>query len=209
MDIHPSVNLVNIDAPPTLNIPPVAFIDSILPNPTLDDEIVSFIGHGVDDGTIERYVWISSIDGEIHNSTVSASFTNSSLSPGNHTIYFKVQDNYGIWSDEVYTTLEILKYSDNDSIPDKEDDEKENPIVEITLIAILFLLIILLLTINKWYGVIGKSENGESEIAGKPEEIKRTYDETYTHHETTKELKLSDSKRESFNHENEKMKSKL
>lgn len=36
-----------------------------------------------------------------------ASFSTSTLSIGTHTIYFKVQDDDGAWSEEVSATLEV------------------------------------------------------------------------------------------------------
>ena len=105
---------------------PQAIIDSITPSQVLKDEEASFIGHGIVYNKIERYVWTSSINGEIYNSTT-ANFTNSSLSVGEHTIYLKVQDNYGVWSDEVNTTLVILKDSDDDSVPDNSDAFPNDP----------------------------------------------------------------------------------
>ncbi len=83
---------------------PNAIIDSITPNPALDTEIIHFIGHGTDDGIIMNYSWQSNMDGEINDSE---SFSSSNLSIGNHTIYFKGQDDHGVWSDEVSTTLQV------------------------------------------------------------------------------------------------------
>ncbi|MEJ2738408.1 MAG: hypothetical protein P8105_00945 [Dehalococcoidia bacterium] len=78
---------------------PVAYIDSISPSSAIVGETVTFIGHGTDsDGTVVGYHWRSSIDGDIGSL---ASLDYSSLSEGNHTIYFKVQDNTGDWSEEV------------------------------------------------------------------------------------------------------------
>jgi len=85
---------------------PEAAIDSISPNPARESQTIRFQGHGTDDGTVERYVWTSSLDGELHNDT-DAEFSSSSLSNGSHTISFKVQDNYGVWSNDVSTTLTI------------------------------------------------------------------------------------------------------
>ncbi|MEM2839899.1 MAG: clostripain-related cysteine peptidase, partial [Thermoplasmata archaeon] len=82
---------------------PVASIDSISPNPANLGQTVNFNGHGTDsDGTIVAYNWRSSIDGQL---STSASFSTSTLSPGAHTIYFKVQDNDLQWSTEVQATL--------------------------------------------------------------------------------------------------------
>jgi len=86
---------------------PTAEITLVSPHPAVDTDTVEFIG-GTDDGTVERYVWISSIDGKIHNETQS-DFTSSSLSVGTHTISLKVQDNYGVWSNEVSTGLTVFE----------------------------------------------------------------------------------------------------
>ena len=85
---------------------PTAEITSVSPHPSLDTDTVEFIGEGTDDGAVERYVWTSSIDGELHNDS-EANFTSSSLSVGTHTITFKVQDNYGVWSNEATATLTV------------------------------------------------------------------------------------------------------
>lgn len=91
------------------NATPVAYIDSISPNPATPGQTISFSGHGTDsDGTITGYNWRSNKDGTL---STSASFSKSNLSTGTHTIYFKVRDNYGtwvpIWSPEVSKTLTI------------------------------------------------------------------------------------------------------
>ncbi len=95
---------------------PTAEITSVLPHPALDTDTVEFKGNGTDDGTIERYVWTSSIDKELHNDT-QANFTNSSLSIGTHTISFKVQDNNGIWSEEVTATLTVNASAKGNKLP--------------------------------------------------------------------------------------------
>jgi len=87
-------------------LPPLVHIDSITPDPALEGEEVRFEGHGTDDGTIERYLWTSDLDGELHNDT-EAYFSTTTLSPGHHTITFKVQDNHGVWSDEVTAALTV------------------------------------------------------------------------------------------------------
>ena len=90
---------------PVANVPPVAYIDSILPAEGLAGDVVSFDGHGTDtDGTVVAYRWRSSIDGELSSK---ASFENSGLSEGEHIIYIKVQDNNGAWSEEAYASLVV------------------------------------------------------------------------------------------------------
>ncbi|WMW26243.1 S-layer protein domain-containing protein [Methanolobus sediminis] len=85
------------------NEAPTANITSILPNPTIEGTLVSFVGNGVDnDGTIIGYNWRSTIDGQL---STSAEFSTSALSVGTHTIYFKVQDDDGAWSPEVSGTI--------------------------------------------------------------------------------------------------------
>lgn len=67
-----------------------AIIESITPNPADYEEEIYFSGYGVYDGTITGYKWNSSIDDDISSA---ASFSASTLSPGNHRITFTVKDN--------------------------------------------------------------------------------------------------------------------
>jgi len=84
---------------------PTANIDNINPNPAVVGASVALTGHGTDpDGSVVAYNWRSSIDGQLSSQ---AAFNTSSLSGGNHTIYFKVQDNGGAWSAEVHTSLVV------------------------------------------------------------------------------------------------------
>lgn len=84
---------------------PIAYIDSISPNPTIEGETITFSGHGVDnDGTVISYSWESDIDGVINDQD---SFSNSSLSVGTHTISFKVEDDDETWSQADTATLTI------------------------------------------------------------------------------------------------------
>jgi hypothetical protein len=67
---------------------------------------VTFTGHGIDpDGTVGAYSWRSSRDGDL---STAPSFSTSSLSPGTHTIWFKVQDDDGVWSNEVLATVIVV-----------------------------------------------------------------------------------------------------
>ena len=87
------------------NEPPSAYIDSISPSPATVDEAVTLNGHGTDtDGSVIAYNWASKTDGEIGTT---ASLTTSALSIGTHIILFRVQDNDGVWSDEVNVQLTI------------------------------------------------------------------------------------------------------
>jgi PKD domain len=89
--------------PPAANIPPTAYIDSVSPVNATCGQAVTFTGHGIDpDGTIGAYSWRSSRDGDL---STAPSFSTSTLSPGTHTIWFKVQDNDGQWSPEVLATV--------------------------------------------------------------------------------------------------------
>jgi len=105
-----------------INEIPVAVIDSIAPSPAIQLENITFEGHGEDeDGEIISYTWVSSVDGELYNGSESV-FTTGQLTPGDHTISFRVQDDYDDWSSEVSTTIEVLSDQDNDGIPDIDDD---------------------------------------------------------------------------------------
>jgi hypothetical protein len=87
-----------------VNLVPTARISSILPNPANKTEEITLIGSGNDtDGTIVAYQWRTNDTILGTNSTLKIS----NLSVGKHTIYFKVQDNDGNWSDEVSTTIEV------------------------------------------------------------------------------------------------------
>ncbi len=87
----------------SVEIVPTAFIDSISPNPAIQGQSVTFNGHGVDgNGIINGHNWRSSIDGQLSSS---ATVSKANLSPGTHTIYYKVQDNAGVWSSEVSAQL--------------------------------------------------------------------------------------------------------
>lgn len=83
---------------------PVAYIDSISPNPALSDQSIVFVGHGVDDNEIETYYWSSSLDGYISNPD---SFTWFGLSLGEHVISFRVKDKDGVWSEEKHFLLKV------------------------------------------------------------------------------------------------------
>ena len=85
---------------------PNASINSITPTTALYGNDVAFIGGGFDDGSIKRYAWTSSIDGEFSNTTFSLT-TTFDLSIGNHTISLRVQDDHGAWSDHVTGVLVI------------------------------------------------------------------------------------------------------
>ncbi len=88
------------------NQPPTAVIDSVAPTEVAYGDRVTFVGHGVDaDGDIVAYVWKSSIDGEL---STSANFETSSLSQGTHTIWFKVQDDKGVWSAELPVVVMVV-----------------------------------------------------------------------------------------------------
>ena len=111
------------------NIPPIAYIDSISPNPAVEGAIVTFNGSGEDsDGTIVAYEWESNISGIFGTEAL---VTNSTLPFGTHNITFRVQDNDGVWSDLVNETLEILENMPPIANPDYVtvyNDTKDNKI---------------------------------------------------------------------------------
>lgn len=88
------------------NIKPMATIGYASSNITKLGEEITLTGQGNDtDGSIVAYQWRTDTTILGTNSTLKIS----NLSVGKHTIYFKVQDNDGNWSDEVSTTLEITE----------------------------------------------------------------------------------------------------
>ncbi|WP_462273654.1 S-layer protein domain-containing protein, partial [Methanohalophilus sp.] len=106
------------------NNPPECFIDMIYPDPVLENTSIIFKGHATDfDGFIVGYRWESNIDGLLSNEKC---FTDSSLSPGNHTISLKVQDEDGVWSNERLIKLSVFTESQAEenlsSVFDKADN---------------------------------------------------------------------------------------
>ena len=95
---------------------PTAYIDSVFPINATYGETVAFIGHGIDpDGTVGAYSWRSSRDGDL---STAANFETSSLSPGSHSIWFKVQDDDGQWSNEVVATVIVVPLVLNQPVVD-------------------------------------------------------------------------------------------
>ena len=88
------------------NILPTAVIQSIAPSPASEGELITFSGTGTDgQGDILEYQWSSSPQQK--TLSTNATFSTSSLAPGNHIINFMVRDNEGSWSDVVSIPLFI------------------------------------------------------------------------------------------------------
>ena len=87
------------------NEAPTATITNLDPNPATEGQEVTFEGEGADpDGDIVGFQWYL-------NDVLFATnpfFTNNSIEPGNHTIKFRVQDDYEAWSDYDTTDLEVV-----------------------------------------------------------------------------------------------------
>jgi len=90
----------------SINEPPRAAIDAVVPLAATPGEFIDFQGTGADgDGTVAAYEWRSDLDGVIGNQP---SLTSDELSPGTHTIFFRVQDDQGLWSQPA-TTLVVVR----------------------------------------------------------------------------------------------------
>ncbi len=91
----------------------VAKIWALTPGKVKEGETVRFLGGSTDpDAFLRRYVWFSTLDGEIFNGS-SAEFISSELSPGKHFLTFRVQNASGVWSEQATATLVV---------EDKEDE---------------------------------------------------------------------------------------
>jgi PKD repeat protein len=90
---------------------PNAYIYSITPSPAIEGETVAFSGRGYDyDGdAIIAWQWQSNIDG---NLSTAKDFNTNHLTPGFHTISFKVQDSNSLWSPWVTKQLNVYKALD-------------------------------------------------------------------------------------------------
>lgn len=97
-----------------VNSPPTATIISISSEKVQEGDKLTFIGGGEDSDSIITYAWRSDKDGELYNGNESE-ITISSLSPGTHTIFFSVQDEWGAWSEEISMTLTVEKKDDEGS----------------------------------------------------------------------------------------------
>ncbi|MBN1376359.1 MAG: hypothetical protein JXA01_09400 [Dehalococcoidia bacterium] len=90
----------------TSQVPPLAYIDSVSSAEVYSGETIKFSGHGVSsEGQIVAYNWRSSVNGDLSQL---ATFDTNTLTAGPHTIWFKVQDDYGNWSKEIGTNVNIL-----------------------------------------------------------------------------------------------------
>jgi hypothetical protein len=114
-----------IISPEIKNERPVARIDSIVPNPATEGDIITFTGRGYDeDGTITSYLWESNLDGELNDQS---SFSISSLSIGSHTISFEVQDNNETWSKTEKVTVVVKAIPPNEMPTAFIDSISPNP----------------------------------------------------------------------------------
>ena len=113
---HPTItSLIPIVTVVCENELPIAFIDEISPNPAEEGDTVTFSGHGTDaDDSIVGYYWSSSSAGSL---STDSSFSTCSLSVGTDTIYFRVQDDHGAWSEEVSEILVIREGVEDEEWP--------------------------------------------------------------------------------------------
>jgi len=100
------VAMVGCAKPAVTKLPPLAYIDSVSSPQIYVGDKIAFAGHGVSgSGEIVAYSWNSSLNGDL---STQASFDTTALSAGMHTVWFKVQDNYGAWSIPIGTNVEVL-----------------------------------------------------------------------------------------------------
>ncbi len=107
----------------TINGEPSAVILSISPSPALYGAEVTFKAGGVDDGSIAKYLWASSIDEELYEGT-NSTFTTDGLSLGTHDIYLWTVDDEDVKSDPVKgkvivnrkPTVEITSHETGDEV---------------------------------------------------------------------------------------------
>jgi hypothetical protein len=85
---------------------PLAYIDAVSSPQIYSGEKVKFSGHAISsNGQVVGYNWRSSVNG---NLSQLSSFETDTLTAGQHTIWFKAQDNYGNWSNEVGTNVTVI-----------------------------------------------------------------------------------------------------
>jgi hypothetical protein len=95
-------------ARPAVNtkLAPLAYIDSVSSAQIYVGEKVKFTGRAFSStGQVVAYNWRSSANGPLSTLLM---FETDTLTAGAHTIWFKAQDDYGNWSDEVSTNVNVL-----------------------------------------------------------------------------------------------------
>jgi len=98
---------------------PVATIESINPDPAVQDNTIQFTGSGTADNEVVRYVWRSDKDGTLYDGDQSSFDLSPKILPppfppilygltnGTHTISLQVMDSVGIWSEEVSYVIKV------------------------------------------------------------------------------------------------------
>ncbi len=95
-------------ARPAVNtkLAPLAYIDSVSSSQIYVGEKVKFTGRAISStGQVVAYNWRSSVNGPLSTLLM---FETDTLTAGAHTIWFKAQDDYGNWSDEVGANVNVL-----------------------------------------------------------------------------------------------------
>lgn len=127
----------------TIHERPTVRIDPLPPGEVKEEDDINLSCVASDDGEVVLFVWTSSIDGTIYKG-VNASFEISNLSVGTHSITLSVQDNFGVWSDEVNTSI---------TVKEKKhilfDEIGPLPLIAYIAAASLILLLVLVVVISK------------------------------------------------------------
>jgi plastocyanin len=89
---------------PNANQPPKAYIDVITPTEATAGQTVRFVGHGTD---VDVRWWAITGAQAGRRARRDRRVETSALSVGSHTIYFSVQDNNGLWSEEVSSSIAV------------------------------------------------------------------------------------------------------
>jgi len=121
-----------VNAASQQNHKPIATIVAVKPSSANYGTTITFSGQGTDQDKDEiiEYSWSSSIDGFLSDQAI---FTKSDLSPGDHTISFKVKDEKGAWSDVVTTLLTINQISSQNNPPISDAGGPYSGIVNVSL----------------------------------------------------------------------------
>ena len=134
-----AVQIIEVHIKPTANI---ILVSSDL---AIEGDTIRLVASGFDDGTIARFLWISSIDGVLYNGTEpEVEFNN--LSVGTHTLTLQVQDNHGIWSEEMLATLQV------------KEGKRGHTATVMFLAALAGVFLTLLFTISYWYPLFEKKK---------------------------------------------------
>lgn len=111
-----------VSAPLSVTTRPRVEALGVEPTNPQEGEVLTILATAIDDGEVVQYQWHSDMDGLIHEGD-QATITRANLTPGNHTIYLRVQDDLGFWSTESSLKVTVEKGRNPSGSEGKSEDD--------------------------------------------------------------------------------------